>query len=145
MVCLTLDGVLVRRLLVLLAVLIALTALAGSIAPVRIPSSSPAPSPSPQPPRASPEKPAQPDVPNVSAALPAAPRRGSRRIMARVGDRVSITVRGSAVDTVALGDLDVQPVERGLPAHFDVLVDAAGRYPLVLQDQDRRIATLEVR
>jgi hypothetical protein len=137
---LTLDGVLVRRLLLLLAVLIALTALAGSIAPVQIPSTTPAPSPTPT---ASPA--ARPEVPDVRAALSAAPGRAARRIVAQVGDRVWITVRGGAVDSVALGDIEVQPLERGLPARFDVLADAAGSYPLVLEDDGRRIATLEVR
>jgi hypothetical protein len=81
----------------------------------------------------------------VRASLSAAPRRPARLISARVGDRVTITVRGDAIDSVALGELEVQPVEPGLPARFDLLADQAGSYPLILLDAGRRIGTLQVR
>jgi hypothetical protein len=140
--------VLVRRLLILLAVLIVLTAVAGSIAPVPI-APTPTPSPTPTPgglaraPRVAPE--ADPDRADVNAVLSSAPRIGAQRIAARVGDQVSITVRAEDIDSVALGDLDVEPVEPGIPARFDLLADAAGSYPLVLLDAQRRIGTLVVR
>jgi hypothetical protein len=130
--------VLVRRLLVLVAVLVVLTVVAGSIAPVPTP---PAPAPRPQATGA----PARLAVRTVRASLSTSVRRPARRIAARVGDQVSITVRGGAVDTIALGDLDVEPVERGLPARFDVLADERGSYPVIALDAGRRIGTLVVR
>lgn len=127
---------LVRRLLVLVAVLIVLTVLAGSIAPVPTPQE-----PAPQPEATAP----RPPVRTVRASLSTSPRRAAQRIAARVGDEISITVRGAVVDTVALGDLDVEPVERGLPARFDLLADERGSYPLIALDAQRRIGTLVVR
>ena len=133
-----------RRLLILLAVLVVLTAVAGSIAPSPLPSPQPAPSPSPQAAAAAPERRTPTvDAPDVRAVLWAG--RASRRVTARVGDQVSITVRDEGLDSVALGDLDIEPVEAGVPAHFDLLVDAPGSYPVVLLDEGRRIGTLVVR
>jgi hypothetical protein len=128
--------VLLRRLLALVAVLIVLTVLAGSIAPVPAP-----PEPAPQPQATA----ARPAVRTVHASLSTSLRRPARRIAARVGDEISITVRGAQVDTVALGDLDVEPVERGMPARFDLLADERGSYPLIALDAQRRIGTLVVR
>jgi hypothetical protein len=132
--------VLARRLLLLLAVLIGLTALAGGLAP--------APAPQPQG-RATPgplqASPAPGSLQTVRATLSAARDVAARRILARVGDQVSITVRAQHIDTVGLGDLDSEPVEPGLPAHFDLLADTAGSYPLVLLQAGRRIGTLVVR
>jgi hypothetical protein len=143
--CLNLDGVLVRRLLILLAVLIVLTGVATSIAPRPAPLFQPSPTASPPPvPRAAPGT-RPPDGASVHAVLSAGPDHPARRISARVGDHLSITVRDESVDSVALGDLDVEPVEPGVPAHFDLLADDAGSYPLVLVDAGRRIGTLVVR
>jgi hypothetical protein len=134
---------LVRRLLLLLAVLIALTALAGSIAPVPGPAPQPGVTPTASPPATRGEEAGAPA--DVRAALSAAPHSPARRITARVGAHVVITVRGPAIDSVALGELEVKPVEPGLPARFDFLADQAGSYPLVLLDAGRRIGTLVVR
>lgn len=135
-----------RRLLLLLAVLIVLTALAGSLAPVPGPPEQATPTPTtaaiPRTPQASPA--ADPDRPDVRASLNASPRTPARRIVARVGDQVAITVRAQGIDSVELGDLDVEPVEPGIPARFDLLADAAGSYPLVLLQAGRRIGTLVV-
>src|SRR5690242_10250947 len=128
---------LVRRLLLLLAVLIALTVLAGSIAPVPGPLRQPGTTST-----AAPEATARRETgapADVRATLSAAPRSPARRITARVGAHVVITVRGSAIDSVALGELDVKPLEPGVPARFDFLADQAGSYPLVLVDAGRRI------
>jgi hypothetical protein len=139
------EAVLVRRLLLLLAVLIALTALAGSIAPVPSPApeSGVTPAPSASPGATARRETGAPAV--VRAALSAAPGRPARLIRARVGDHVLITVRGAAIDSVALGELEVEPVEPGVPARFDFLADDRGSYPLVLLDAGRRIGTLQVR
>jgi hypothetical protein len=136
--------VLVRRLLLLLAVLIALTILAGSIAPVPGPAPQPTVSPAPSA-SAGPGREAGGEVADVHATLSAAAHSPARLITARVGDHVTITVRGDAIDSVALGELEVQPVEPGLPARFDFLADQAGSYPLILLDAGRRIGTLQVR
>jgi hypothetical protein len=131
--------VLVRRLLALVAVLIVLALVAGSIAPVPTPPKPPAPTPR------SGDAAAAPGTTTVRAWLSTSASRPARRISARVGDRISITVRGGQADTVALGDLDVEPVERGLPARFDLLADEPGNYPLIALDAQRRIGSLVVR
>jgi hypothetical protein len=130
--------VLARRLLVLVAVLILLTVLAASIAPVATPPKPPAPAPRPG-------AAAAPGTTTVRAWLSTSASRPARRISARVGDHISITVRGDEVDSVALGDLDVEPVERGLPARFDLLADEPGSYPVIALDAQRRIGSLVVR
>jgi hypothetical protein len=142
----TLSGVLVRRLLLLLAVLMVLTVVAGSIAPppqLSGPSPTPTQPSIPRTPRAAPAR--DPDRADVRATLSSSPRRPARRIRARVGDSVAITVHANAIDTVELGELDVEPVEPGIPAHFAVLADDAGSYPLVMLQAGRRIGTLVVR
>jgi hypothetical protein len=139
-----LDGVIVRRLLLLIAVLVGLTAVAGSIAPGPASLQPTATAPPPQPSEAT-SRPARVLPRTVHAALSAAPDRPARRISARLGDHVSITVRDENIDTVALGDVDIEPVERALPARFDLMADDAGTYPLVLVDAGRRIGTLVVR
>jgi hypothetical protein len=139
-----LEGVIVRRLLLLIAVLVALTAVAGSIAPGPASLQPTATAPPPQPSEATP-RPAGAQPRAVHAALSAATNRPARRISARVGDHVSITVRDENIDTVALGDLDMEPVEPAVPAQFDLMADDAGTYPLVLLDAERRIGTLVVR
>src|SRR5690349_11948446 len=76
----SLDGVLVRRLLVLVAVLIILTIVAGSIAPVPTTFGPPAqPEATGAPPRLA--------VRTVRASLSTSPRRPARPIDARLGDR----------------------------------------------------------
>jgi hypothetical protein len=139
--------VVVRRLLLLLAVLIVLTAVAGTIAPAPGPPEQATPTPTPgaiaRTPQASPA--AEPDPPDVRASLSSSRHEPARRIMARVGDQVAITVRAGAIDSVELGDLDVEGVEPGVPAHFDLVANDAGSYPLVLLQAGRRIGTLVVR
>jgi hypothetical protein len=66
-------------------------------------------------------------------------------IQAELGDRVQITVEDPQPDSVMLGDLDVQGVEKGVPARFQLLADTPGSYPLTLASSDKAIGTLEVR
>jgi len=66
-------------------------------------------------------------------------------IEAALGDDVEIIVEGSAPASVALGDLQTEPFEEGLPARFRLLAQTPGAYPLVLVDEDRQIGTLEIR
>jgi hypothetical protein len=89
-----------------------------------------------------------PDDYDVEATLSTAPSSKSKPIEAVLGDRVQIVVEGaegSEPDSVALGELRTEPVEEGLPAHFEMLAETPGTYPLVLVDEARRIGTLEIR
>jgi len=85
-----------------------------------------------------------PDAFDVSAELSTAARK-PKTIEAEIGDRVQLTVDGSKLDTVAVGELSMKGVEPGVPARFELLADAAGAYPVVLVNANRRIGTLEIR
>jgi hypothetical protein len=86
-----------------------------------------------------------PDAFDVSATLSTA--RGTRpeTVEAEVGDKVEIVVEGSAIDSVALGDLSMEDVEADVPARFELLADTPGSYPLVLVNEARQIGTLVIR
>jgi hypothetical protein len=97
-------------------------------------------------PGASPLKPlSDPDAFDVSAELSAEPGAKPKRVEAMLGDRVEIVVDGPDPDSVALGDLHTEPLEKGLPARFELLADTPGTYPLVLTNEERRIGTLRIR
>jgi hypothetical protein len=66
-------------------------------------------------------------------------------IQAELGDEIEIIVEGRGPASVALGDLQTEPYEQGLPARFRLLAETRGAYPLVLIDEDRQIGTLEIR
>jgi hypothetical protein len=131
--CVYAGRVLARRLLILLAVLLGLTALAAGLAPRRSAQDAGAP-------------------PAAQATLPpAAPvkrtldaERSDQRVRARVGQPVAIAVQSDAIDSVSLEDYGAKPVEPGLPALFDLLADTPGRYAIELVDARRTIGTLEV-
>ncbi len=86
-----------------------------------------------------------PDAFDVSETLSTAAGAAPRTVEAEVGDKVELVVEGTAIDSVALGDLSVEDVEADSPARFELLADAPGTYPLVLVNEDRRIGTLEIR
>jgi hypothetical protein len=86
-----------------------------------------------------------PEAFDVSATLSTAPGTAARTVDAEIGDRVELIVDGAAIDSVAVGDLSMKSVEPGVPARFEILADTAGAYPVVLVNENRRIATLEVR
>ena len=132
---------LARRMLLILAVLLGLTALASGIAPPRpvVREDGAAPTPSP-----------------AAAARAPAPRTFERtisadvdedrqRIVARAGDVLVLTVESSGIDSVSVGDLGTKPVEPDAPARFEFLADDPGSYPIALLEGDRRIGTLEIR
>jgi hypothetical protein len=133
-----------RRTIVLVAILMGITALVATIAApnprLRQPSAA-VPSPSAAP---SATASAGVDQPDVSAVIEAGSER-RRTVHAEVGDHVELVVQGSQIDSVALGDLDVEDLEPGVPARFELLADTPGSYPLVLVNANRRIATLQVR
>jgi hypothetical protein len=97
--------------------------------------------PTPTPPRPL----TDPDAFDVSATLSTAPGAAARTVDAEIGDRVELIVDGAAIDSVAVGDLSMKSIEPGVPARFEILADTAGAYPVVLVNENRRIATLEVR
>jgi hypothetical protein len=86
-----------------------------------------------------------PDSFDVTASLSTAPGSASKTVVAEVGDRVVIVVKGDEADSVALGDLEVSAVEPGSPARFELLADTPGTYPLVALNDNRRIGALEIR
>jgi hypothetical protein len=86
-----------------------------------------------------------PDAPDVSETLSADSDGEPKTVEAEIGDKVEITVEGSVIDSVALGDLSMEDLEADVPARFELLADTPGTYPLVLVNEDRRIGTLEIR
>jgi hypothetical protein len=128
---------LVRRLLLLAAVLMLLTAVAASIAPrdltggdeggpVRGPNDLPAGSP-------------------VTREIPSAPGSDTRIPVSR-GDTLELEVSGETLDTVLIERLDrIDPIEPTTHARFNLLIDApAGTYPIRLVEADRRIGSIVV-
>jgi hypothetical protein len=124
-----------RRLLIALAVLMALTALAASLAPRDTP-------------------PREDDAP--AAAAPPAPAREpvqatldadgeGQRVVARVGQDVVIVVRSKELDTVSLAEVGSEPTEPDSPARFELLADVPGSYPIELLEAGRQIGVLEIR
>jgi len=125
---------LARRLLIALAVLMALTALAASLAPR--------------------EDPPQQEVSGTAA--PAAPAREpveetldaggeGQRVVARIGQNVTIVVRSEELDTVSLDEVGLETTEPDSPARFELLADVPGTYPIELLEADRQIGVLEIR
>jgi hypothetical protein len=86
-----------------------------------------------------------PDAFDVSETLSANLGTRPKTVEAEIGDKVEIIVEGSAIDSVALGDLSMEDVEAGVPARFELLADTPGSYPLVLVNEARQIGTLEIR
>ncbi len=134
-----------RRILVLMAVLLGLTALATALAPrpavVTDPggaSSSPAPEPS-----AAAPGPGASRVVTQTIDVDAGARLS--RVRARAGDTVRLSVRGDVLDAVELQGLDqIEAVEPGSPARFEFLAESPGEHPIVLLDADRRIGLLVI-
>jgi hypothetical protein len=127
---------LARRLLILLAVLMGLTALAAGVAPRR-----PAPAPdATRAPEAATGAPAQkPLERTLSADEPS-----GRKIFVRRGRLVLLTVEGDVVDSVQFGDLQVASLDPDSPARFEMIADVPGSYPITLLDAQRKLGVLEV-
>ena len=125
---------LARRLLIALAVLMAITALAAGVAPresaLRDGDQTPTPaagSPAPEP---------------VEQVLDA--QGEGQTVEAEVGQIVRITVRSADLQTVSLQDAGIETAEPDSPAIFELLADVPGSYAIDLLDPDRRIGTLEI-
>ena len=125
---------LARRLLIALAVLMAITALAAGVAPresaLRDGDQTPTPaagSPAPEP---------------VEQVLDA--QGEGQTVEAEVGQIVRIIVRSADLQTVSLQDAGIETAEPDSPAIFELLADVPGSYAIDLLDPDRRIGTLEI-
>ena len=126
---------LARRLLIIAAVLMGLVALAAGVAP-REPVRDTTASPSPTPVAATP-------VAAIERTLDAAA--SDQQVTAQVGQTVVITVKSAELDSVSLGDLEVETADPQSPARFEWLADVPGSYPIRLLEADRTIGMLEVR
>ena len=128
---------LARRLLLLAAVLMLLTALAASIVPRDLTGGDDAPvvrGPG-----------ALPAGTTIAEEIPAAPGSNSRITVSR-GDTLQLEVAGDVFDSVLLERLDmVDGIEPTTPARFDILIDSPpGSYPIRLVDADRRIGSIVI-
>jgi hypothetical protein len=137
--------VLGRRLLVLFAVLLGLTALATSLAPrptgtrpgivERTPSPTAAPTP----------EPSTGSSRRIEQTISADPGKPRARVRARVGDVLALTVRGDLLDGVEIEDVGkLEPLEPGSPARFELLLERAGELRVSLVDADRLIGVVSV-
>jgi hypothetical protein len=127
---------LVRRLLLLAAVLMLLSALAAGLAP-RDPVAERGP--------VATTAAALPAGNTVTKEIPAKP--GARtRVAVRRGDILQLEVAGNMLDSVLIERLDrIESIGPEKKARFEILVDApAGAYPIRLVDADRRIGTIEI-
>jgi hypothetical protein len=137
--------VLGRRLLVLFAVLLGLTALVTSLAPRPTTSRSGILQPSPSPTAPPSPEPAVTASTRIEKTISADPGHPRARIKARVGDILALTVSGDVLDGVEIEELGkLEPVEPGSPARFEMLLDRRGELRVSLVDAERLIGTVEV-
>jgi hypothetical protein len=137
--------VLGRRLLVLFAVLLGLTALVTSLAPrptvTRPGVAQVTPSPTATP---APSRPATTSR-RIVKSISADPGSARAKIHARVGDVLELTVRGDVLDSVEIEDAGkLEPIEPGSPARFEVLLDRQGELRVDLVDAERLVGLVEV-
>jgi hypothetical protein len=125
---------LARRLLIALALLMAITALAAGVAPRE---SALREDSSPAPPASS-EPPAEP----VEATLDA--QSEGQRVEARVGQIVRIVVNTSELDSVELAEVGTRTADPESPARFELLAEVPGTYAISLLQAERRIGELEI-
>jgi hypothetical protein len=127
--------VLARRLLIALAVLMALTALAAGVAPRESPLREDA---SPTPPAAAAEESEAP----VEATLDAASE--GQRVEARVGQIVRIVVKSAELHSVELAEMGTETADPDSPALFELLAETPGSYAISLLEEEKRIGVLEI-
>lgn len=142
-------GRMARRLLLLVALLVGLTALAAGIAP-RDSSEDDPPSRDELGPAARAAPPERRDVVSHRLETDGDARRQS--VVAEVGDTVRLTVAGDATDEVELRGLEdlegvdlVEAMDSTTPAVFELIADTAGDYAIALVEADRVIGSLHVK
>jgi hypothetical protein len=137
--------VLGRRLLVLFAVLLGMTALVTSLAPRPTvdrpgavqPTPSPTATPSPEPSAGASQR--------IEETISADPGRPRAKVRARVGDVLALTVRGDVLDGVEIAELGkLEPIEPGSPARFEMLLERRGELRVELVDAERLIGLVVV-
>jgi hypothetical protein len=134
-----------RRLLILMAVLLGLTAVATSLAPR--PGMSGRGSATPAAPSAE-SRPADGAEPSrvVERTLVANPGVRPAVVLAHPGDTIRLMVKGDILDSVELEGFDeIEPVEPGSPARFELLAEERGGHAIRLIDADRRIGRIDIR
>jgi hypothetical protein len=143
-----------RRLLLLVAVLMGLTALAASIAPrdngpdsATVPPGRPGAAPTgtaTASPQLEPAAPAPEDV--IEETLSAAQGASPARVRARPGQILQLQVEGAVFDEVVLNGLDqTEAISPEAPARFELFLDRPGRFEIRLLDADRRLGEILVR
>lgn len=137
-----------RRLLILVAVLMGLTALAASLAPQpptgRQPGATATPAPTLAPTTVAIPAPVDSDPGVVARRVDARRGHAPVRIELRTGQRLELTVRVAAPDAVALDALDLEPADPQSPATLRLFADAPGSYPLRLVSTGRRLGVVHV-
>ncbi len=126
---------LARRLLIALAVLMALTALAAGLAPRESALRDDA---SPTPSAAAGEPAEEP----VEATLDADSE--GQRVEARVGQMVRIVVNSAELHSVELAEVGTETAEPDSPARFELLAEIPGSYAIELLEAGQRIGVLEI-
>jgi hypothetical protein len=150
--CPNVGFMLARRLLILIAVLMGLTALTAGLAP-REPAeeSRSTPTPTPAAPSAEPQPPedsaagdlAEPGV--TQHVIDASEGARPKRVTATTGERLRITVEGDVLGSVELGDnVAIEQISPEAPASFELLPDKPGDYEITLVEADRRIGRLVI-
>jgi hypothetical protein len=133
--------VLARRLLLFVSALLGLALVAAALAPQQRPV---APAPAVNAPTVA--RSGLPAGREVSLTVRDRPGHAPTRLHARVGDTVLLTVHSARPDTVTLDGLTRPvPVEAGIPARLEQLLDTPGDYRILLVDAGRRLGTLVVR
>ena len=125
-----------RRLLIVLAVLLGLTALAAGVAPRERLGTDSGNTPAPA------VTPAAVAAGTVERTLNAGAT--GQRVVARVGQTVELTVESDTLETVSLDEYGDQTAEADSPAHFELLADVPGNYAISVLDPAQRIGTLEI-
>jgi hypothetical protein len=135
-----------RRLLVLVAVLMGLTALAASLAPPPPErGSTGTATPTPSPTASAEASPAARPGATVTGRLSATSSAAPRQITAARGDLVDLVVTGDVVDTVAITGLPVlEPIDPDSPARVELFADTPGRFAIRLLDSGRLLGTLRI-
>jgi hypothetical protein len=134
-----------RRLLVVFAVLLGLTALATSLAPrpsIRDnarPQASATPTATPAPERS------ETASRRIERTISADAGRKRAHVRVRVGDVLALTVSGDVFDAVEIAALGkLEPIEPGSPARFEMLLDRPGELRVGLVDAERFVGLVEV-
>ena len=134
-----------RRLLVVFAVLLGLTALATALAPRPTVRDSPpaqrdaTPTATPAPERS------ETASRRVERTISADPGRKRAHVRVRVGDVLALTVSGNVLDGVEIAALGkLEPIEPGSPARFEMLLEEEAELRVGLVDAERVIGLVEV-